>query len=104
MIERGAIGQAVKAAHKGRCQICVALGQPGGAFVKLNGETYAESHHVVPVSTLQFGVLSHVNIMVLCPNHHRQAHYGQFDIRSDHADHSIVAVDGQRLRIAKTRL
>lgn len=104
VIERGPIGQAIKAAHKGRCQICVALGRPGGAFTKLNGETYAEAHHVVPVSTLQAGALSHLNIMVLCPNHHRQAHYGQFDIRGDHADHWIVAVDGQRLRIAKTRL
>lgn len=104
VIERGPIGQAVKAAHKGRCQICVALGRPGGAFTKPNGETYAEAHHVVPVSTLQVGALSHLNIMVLCPNHHRQAHYGQFDIRRDHSDHWIVAIDGQSLRIAKTRL
>ena len=104
VIERGPFGQAVKAAHQGRCQVCVALGLPGGAFTKLNGETYAEAHHVVPVSTLQAGALSHLNIMVLCPNHHRQAHYGKFEIQNDRNDHWIVAVDGQLLRIAKTRL
>jgi hypothetical protein len=104
VIERGPIGQAVKAAHKGRCQICVALGQHGAAFVKPNGDTYAEAHHVIPVSTLTAGALSHLNIMVLCPNHHRQTHYGHFDIVSDHSDHWIVAVDRQRLRIDKTRL
>jgi hypothetical protein len=42
--------------------------------------------------------------MVLCPNHHRQAHYGHFHIVSDQADYWIVAVDRQRLRIDKTQL
>jgi len=104
VIERGPIGQAVKAAHKGRCQICVAIGQHGKAFVKPNGDTYAEAHHVIPVSTLAAGTLSHLNIMVLCPNHHRQAHYGHFQIVNDHADHWIVEVDRQRLHIDKTRI
>lgn len=104
VIERGPIGQAVKAALKGRCQICVALGLPGAAFIKRNGDAYAEAHHVIPVSTLQAGALSHLNIMVLCPNHHRQAHYGDFTIKSDHSDHWLVDVDRQRLQIDKTRL
>lgn len=104
VIERGSVGQAVKAAHRGRCQICVALGNKGRAFTKLDGTVYAEAHHVIPVSTLRTGVLSHLNIMVLCPNHHRQAHYGRFAIARDKADHWIIALDGTLLRIAKTRL
>lgn len=104
VIERGPIGQAVKSVHNGRCQICVALGRPGAAFMKPNGDTYAEAHHVIPVSKLQTGTLSHLNIMVLCPNHHRQAHYGNFEIVSDHTDHWIVTVDQQRLHIPKTQL
>lgn len=104
VIERGPVGHAVKAKHKGRCQICVALGDSGRAFTKPNGEIYAEAHHVIPVSTLQAGTLSHLNIMVVCPNHHRQAHYGQFAIAKDRSDHWIVLVDGQSLRIAKTAI
>lgn len=103
-IERGPVGNAVKAKHKGRCQICMALGHRGIAFLKPNGDSYSEAHHVTPVSTLKAGVLSHLNIMVLCPNHHRQAHYGLFVILHEHPDHWVVLVDDRSLRIAKTTL
>jgi hypothetical protein len=67
VIERGPIGQAVKAAHNGRCQICVAIGQHGTAFVKPNGDIYAEAHHVIPVSTLAAGALSHLKSWCCVP-------------------------------------
>ncbi|QEH81573.1 hypothetical protein EIK56_27195 [Sphingomonas sp. C8-2] len=103
-IERGSIGDAVKARHGGRCQICAALGADGIAFHKADGSAYAEAHHVMPVAMLIAGSLGAENIMVLCPNHHRQAHFGRFAVVTNAADHWILAIDDRKLRIEKTRL
>jgi hypothetical protein len=103
-IERGPIGDKVKAARKYRCQICEALGRDAVAFVKSSGEPYAEAHHVILVSTLQAGVLEATNVMVLCPNHHRQAHYGVFEVlAADRAGWTIM-VDGGTLTIPQTAI
>ncbi|MGN6277708.1 MAG: HNH endonuclease [Sphingomonas sp.] len=104
VIERGPIGDAVKLARGGRCQICEALGRDGIAFLKVDGSAYAEAHHIIPVAQLRPGSLAHHNIMVLCPNHHRQAHYGGFTLVKDAEDHWLIEVDQTRLRIEKTRL
>lgn len=103
-IERGPVGALVKAARAGRCQVCEALGQAPVAFDKLNGEPYSEAHHVIPVSQMVSGSLSHQNIMVLCPNHHRQAHYGDFTVEKDGLKDWVILVSGKRLRLEKTRL
>ena len=104
-IERGPIGDRVKTARGHICQVCEALGHPAIAFKKRGGSPYAEAHHIVPVSTLQRGVLAPSNVMVLCPNHHRQAHYGDFVVIED-AEHAwTVSLDGQVLpEIRKTVL
>ena len=44
------------------------------------------------------------NIMVLCPNHHRQAHYGSFEVIEERATDWIAFVDSERLRIERTDL
>jgi hypothetical protein len=103
-IERGPVGTLVKAARAGRCQVCEETGQAPIAFDKLNGEPYSEAHHVIPVSNLVRGSLGHQNIMVLCPNHHRQAHYGDFIVEEDGPEHWIIRISGKRLRLDKTRL
>jgi hypothetical protein len=103
-IERGPIGEAVKVKLGGRCQVCDAFGRSAVAFHKLNGQAFSEAHHVVPVATLRAGSLAAANVMVLCPNHHRQAHHGAFEVLSDLADHWMVSVDGHVVRIDKTRL
>lgn len=54
---------------KGKCQFC---GAPG--FQLSNGSTFLETHHVIPLS--EGGVDSVCNVVALCPNHHREAHYG----------------------------
>jgi hypothetical protein len=79
-IERGSIGAKVKAFRNGRCQICAYLGGDPVAFLKKGGEPYAEAHHVFPVAKLKPGSLAATNIMVLCPNHHREAHHGSFEV------------------------
>lgn len=54
----------------GVCEFCK---QPG--FKLSNGSIYLETHHVLPLS---LGGLDHVdNVVALCPNDHREAHYGE---------------------------
>ena len=75
-IERGPAGDLVKAANGYRCQICEALGLPALGFPKADGTPFVEAHHVIPVSTLEKDVLGPANVIVVCPNHHRQLHLG----------------------------
>ncbi len=103
-IERGSIGKQVKKARGYRCQICEALGKEPISFMKSTGKPYAEAHHVHPVSLMLAGSLSEENIMVLCANHHRQAHYGRFAIK-EHREHDWqIEVDGTALTISRTCL
>lgn len=101
-IERGTIGKKVKAIRDGRCQVCEALGQEPVAFNQKNGTPYSEAHHVQPVSLLLSGSLGASNIMVLCPNHHRQAHYGTFEIIENKAESWVVKLDSDEVEIART--
>jgi EVE domain/HNH endonuclease len=103
-IERGRVGSLVKAARKHRCQICEALGSEAVAFLKPNGNPYSEAHHVMPVAKLVKGSLAANNIMVLCPNHHRQAHYGRFEISSEDDVGWTVKIDRKTLRIERTKV
>jgi len=52
----------------GRCEWC---GQPG--FVTAAGAVYLETHHVVPLS--EEGPDHETNVLALCPDDHRRAHY-----------------------------
>lgn len=100
-IERGSVGLWVKRYQGYRCQICSALGRDPIAFEDKDGIGFAEAHHVIPVSKGEAGSLSHLNIMVLCPNHHRQAHHGRLDIVLNEPDHWQIVLDGNSIRIDK---
>lgn len=54
----------------GRCEWC-----GGAGFKTVNGLIYLETHHVVPLS--EGGTDSANNVVAVCPNHHREAHYGE---------------------------
>lgn len=54
---------------QGKCEFCK---MPG--FKLGTGSVYLESHHVVPLA--EGGSDSVCNVAALCPNHHREAHYG----------------------------
>ena len=88
-----------------RAPICATalrmLGRSPVAFVDRNGIGFAEAHHVIPVSQGKPGSLSHLNIMVLCPNHHRQAHHGRFEIEQNEPDYWQIMLDGNSIRIDK---
>jgi hypothetical protein len=79
-IERGPVGAEAKKANGNKCQICEKLGKPSLGFKKRNGTHYVEAHHVVHVSTGIKGVLAPSNVITVCPNHHRELHYGDVTI------------------------
>lgn len=100
-IERGAIGQKIKRERGGRCQFCEAMGRDPVCFMARSGKPYAEAHHVVPVSEMKDGSLGRANIVILCPNHHRQAHYGDIQYK-DQGSYWIFTIDGRPLKIEKS--
>jgi hypothetical protein len=53
----------------GRCECCHDEG-----FTTDDGSSFLETHHVIPLS--EGGLDSVHNVVALCPNHHREAHYG----------------------------
>ncbi|SDX53378.1 HNH endonuclease [Lysobacter enzymogenes] len=53
----------------GRCEYC---GAPG--FETMAGSIYLETHHVIALC--EGGIDAPSNVAALCPDHHRQAHYG----------------------------
>ena len=53
----------------GKCEYC---GREG--FLKADGSRYLEAHHVIALS--HDGVDTIANFIAICPNDHRQAHYG----------------------------
>jgi 5-methylcytosine-specific restriction enzyme A len=64
------IRNAVLRRAAGCCEYCGANG-----FEAVGGSIYLETHHVVPLS--EKGSDSTGNVVALCPEHHRQAHYGK---------------------------
>ena len=54
----------------GNCEWCGSKG-----FRTISGSIYLETHHIQPLS--EDGADSVDNVIALCPNDHRQAHYGE---------------------------
>lgn len=100
-IERGSVGSMVKKANNYRCQICDSLNQPWMNFTKPNGDFYIEAHHVVPVSALGVGVLGPGNVITVCPNHHRQLHFGRVEVTDNGDTFWFVFDDDQPINIQK---
>lgn len=55
---------------KGKCEFCGVEG-----FLKYDGKVYLETHHIVPLS--EGGPDLVRNVIALCPNHHREAHFSK---------------------------
>jgi len=53
----------------GRCEYCGTAG-----FTTVVGQVFLETHHVIPLS--EGGLDSPSNVAAVCPNHHREAHFG----------------------------
>lgn len=54
----------------GKCEWCNVEG-----FQMANGGIYLETHHIIPLA--EGGLNKDTNVTALCPNHHREAHYGK---------------------------
>src|SRR5690606_11650743 len=54
---------------RGKCEWC-----SNNGFEMENGKVYLETHHVIPLS--KGGLDLESNVAALCPNHHREAHFG----------------------------
>lgn len=67
-VREAAIRRSTLVRAQGRCELC---GAPG--FLMASGRIYLETHHIVPLCE---GGADHVtNVIALCPNDHRRAHY-----------------------------
>ncbi len=55
---------------QGECELC---GEPG--FERPNGSKYLEAHHILALA--DDGADKVTNVIALCANHHREAHYGK---------------------------
>lgn len=55
---------------KGCCELC---GEAG--FITANGRPYLEAHHIISLANA--GPDTVMNVIALCPKHHRQAHFGE---------------------------
>lgn len=63
-----AVREAVLRRAQGFCELC---GEPG--FVTTSGSVYLETHHVVPLA--DDGPDHPSNVVAICPQDHRRAHY-----------------------------
>ena len=64
------ISTVVKNRANGHCECC----HQEAPFIKENGEPYLEEHHLIPLS--EGGKDSLDNVCAICPNCHRELHYG----------------------------
>jgi 5-methylcytosine-specific restriction protein A len=71
------VRQAVLARANGRCEYGTV--QPKGqqclTFEKPDGSQYLETHHVIKLS--EKGRDKESNVIALCANHHKEAHFGK---------------------------
>lgn len=71
VLERSAeVRRRVLTRAAGQCEYCSKAG-----FRMSNGSIYLETHHIVPLH--QNGADNVQNVIALCPDHHREAHYGE---------------------------
>lgn len=69
-IRNNAVRSRVISRANGRCEYC---GEPG--FVRDDGSRFIEAHHIIRLA--KQGPDTMENVIGLCPNHHRQAHFGK---------------------------
>lgn len=104
VIERGKIASEIKKYVGYKCQVCEALGKNPYGFKKKNGDYYVETHHIIPVTDTEKSKLSVENLICVCPNHHRQIHYGNVGIISDNNKYIEYKIDEDIIKIKKIDL
>jgi hypothetical protein len=77
-----AVRQRVLAISNGHCELC---GERG--FLKSDGDSYVEAHHIIALAAE--GADRVENVVALCANHHRQAHFG---VDRDHFEQRLIEI------------
>ncbi len=99
-LDRGnAVTTALKKLLGAKCQICGWIG-----FEKKNSENFIEAHHIVQISEKTEGSLCTENVILLCPNCHREVHYGKDFAVSDNSDFINITLSNQSSRIPKNTM
>lgn len=99
-LDRGkAVTNALKEILGAKCQIC---GWEG--FEKNNGDDFIEAHHIVQISEKIEGSLCTENVILLCPNCHREVHYGKNFSVSETADFVHVTLAKHKALIHKNTM
>ncbi|SHI78371.1 HNH endonuclease [Propionispora hippei] len=96
-IERGTrITSSLKKLLGPFCQICGAEG-----FVKHNGDRYIEAHHLVQIALSASSSLCSDNVILVCPNCHRELHYGRDVEVADRGDEILISLGNVRERLIR---
>ncbi|MHA1366242.1 MAG: HNH endonuclease [Candidatus Heimdallarchaeota archaeon] len=96
-LDRGsAVTKALKSLLGAKCQVCGWIG-----FKKKSGEDFIEAHHIVQLSEKKEGSLCTENVVLLCPNCHREIHYGKQFFVSDDAENIEIFYLREKLRLGK---
>jgi len=99
-LDRGeAVTKALKKILKPVCQVC---GKE--CFEKHNGDKYIEAHHIKEISKTSPGALCTDNIILVCPNCHREIHYGKHFSVSDEGDFIALATSAGKAKISKNTM
>lgn len=81
------------------------------SFVSKNGKPYMEAHHLIPLGAqdkFKYGLDADANIVCLCPNCHRNLHYGKdideilkklYDSREQELEESGIHISYEELLI-----
>ena len=100
LLDRGSsVTKALKSLLGAKCQIC---GWEG--FEKKSGEDFIEAHHIVQLSERKKGSLCTENIILICPNCHREVHYGKDFSVSDDNEYINVCLSKNTARIRKNTI
>jgi hypothetical protein len=99
-LDRGsAVTSALKKLLGAKCQIC---GWQG--FEKNNGDEFIEAHHIVQISDKVEGSLCTENIVLLCPNCHREVHYGKDFVVSEDSGFIEIVLSKNKSKIHKNTM
>lgn len=100
-IEKGSLSDLIKKHNHHECLICKATGSNPIPFYKKDGSPYIEVHHIEFSSTLNLGVNNASNLITVCPNHHRQIHYGDVKLTQNAATAAVYNINGKDITILK---
>ncbi len=99
-IDRGcSVTRSLKSILGSKCQIC---GEAG--FEKRNGEKYIEAHHITQVALNAENSLCSDNVILLCPNCHKELHFGGKIEIIDLGDRIQVRLEKRESIIAKNTI